>query len=171
MAWLLISFLSFSSISLSRSYLEFPKTSGYVGAQKIKSLYLAASNENRSLGLMHVTALDEDAGVLFIFDKERPLSFWMKNTFIPLSIGFFDAKGCLLETIEMTPVKSILDTQVPRYESSRPARYALEMNKGWFTRHKVKIGSSLRVHPTKGQPSLDLIHPAKCPAERPSKGT
>lgn len=171
MVWLFVSLLSFSSFSLSRSYLDFPKTSGQVGSQKIKNLYLAATPEDRSLGLMHVTSLEKDSGLLFVFEQEQPLSFWMKNTFIPLSIGFFDAKGCLLETFEMTPVKSVLDKQIPRYESSRPAHYALEMNKGWFTRHRVKVGSSLIVRPTKGQPSLTMIKSGKCSVGKVSKGT
>lgn len=96
---------------------------------------VAATPEDRALGLMFRTALHPDSGMIFVFENEQPLRFWMKNTYIPLSIAFIDEDGVITDIREMAP----LDT-FTRYESSRPARYALEANSGWFFAHGIKPG-------------------------------
>lgn len=96
---------------------------------------VAATPEDRALGLMFRTALHPDSGMIFVFENEQPLRFWMKNTYIPLSIAFIDEDGVITDILEMAP----LDT-ITRYESSRPARYALEANSGWFFARGIKPG-------------------------------
>jgi uncharacterized membrane protein (UPF0127 family) len=107
-----------------------------IGDKKIK-IEIARSDEQRSYGLMNRTRLDENSGMLFIFQKEQHLSFWMKNTLIPLSIGFFDRNQRLVDVQEMVPFTEKSMT----YVSKKPALYALEMNKGWFEKNKIQIGS------------------------------
>ncbi len=99
---------------------------------------IAATPAVRAHGLMFRRAMAEDAGMLFVFDRPRPLSFWMRNTSIPLDIGFFDANGVLLEIHALYPLDE-------RGVSSTHGDllYALEMNQGWFERHDVKPGDRL----------------------------
>ncbi|MDR0474987.1 MAG: DUF192 domain-containing protein [Treponema sp.] len=93
---------------------------------------LARTEDERATGLMHRKKLNDGKGMLFIFDREEPLSFWMKNTYIPLSIAFIAADGRIVEIKDMRP----LDRNPVK--SSRSVRYALEVPQGWFDRVNVK---------------------------------
>ena len=106
---------------------------------------MAESFEQQRRGLMFRKSLSENEGMLFVYEKEQILSFWMKNTFIPLSIGFFNAKGVLVDIQDMEPVKSEMEVNLPSYYSKKPAKYALEVPKGWFSRHKIKPGARLKL--------------------------
>ena len=92
-------------------------------------------------GLMGRTALAEDAGMLFVYPEERELSFWMKDTLIPLSIAFMDAEGRIVDIQDMKP----LDDKPPHYTSAEPARYALEVNEGFFDERGVEVGDRARL--------------------------
>jgi uncharacterized membrane protein (UPF0127 family) len=92
-------------------------------------------------GLMYRTSLGEDRGMLFVFRREQTLSFWMKNTTIPLSIAYIDAKGRITDLLDMKP----LDDKLPHYVSSEPVLYALEVNQGFFDEHGVKVGDRARL--------------------------
>jgi uncharacterized membrane protein (UPF0127 family) len=87
-------------------------------------------------GLMYRTALGEDRGMLFVYRREQSLSFWMKNTRIPLSIAYVDSKGRITDILDMKP----LDDKPPHYVSSEPVKYALEVNQGFFDESGVKVG-------------------------------
>ena len=87
-------------------------------------------------GLMYRTALGRDRGMLFVYEVEQHLSFWMKNTRIPLSIAFIDSKGRITAILDMKP----LDDKPPHYLSSEPVMYALEVNQGFFDERGVKVG-------------------------------
>jgi uncharacterized membrane protein (UPF0127 family) len=113
-----------------------------VGPEKIQ-VELALTPKEQSKGLMFRHELAEESGMLFVFKDERPLNFWMKNTFIPLSIGYFDAKGKLIDIQEMRPVTSEMETP-STYPSHGPASFALEMNPGWFEKHHIKVGALLK---------------------------
>ena len=113
-----------------------------VGPEKIL-VELALTSKEQSQGLMFRHELPADSGMLFVFKEERPLNFWMKNTFIPLSIGYFDAKGKLIDIQEMRPVTSEMETP-STYPSQGPASFALEMNPGWFEKHHIKVGAYLK---------------------------
>lgn len=99
---------------------------------------IAATPEDRSEGLMFRESLPEDHGMLFIYPREVPLSFWMRNTPLPLSIAFADAGGRIVRIAAMEPYS---DAPVP---SGYPARYALEMRRGWFQQRGVFVGDSIR---------------------------
>ncbi len=112
-----------------------------VGSQSLK-VEVADSAEESARGLMERKSLGADEGMLFVFDGEEVRTFWMKNTYIPLSIGFFDSKKKLVDIQDMVPVKSAVE--IPStYQSTKPAKYALEVNQGWFKKHKVALGSRL----------------------------
>ncbi len=127
---------------------QYKKSKFKIGAQKFEA-YVADTDANRSEGLMYVTKLPADTGMLFVFDQEMPQSFWMKNTLIPLSIGFIDSNGTLVDVQEMVPASSMVQVEIPTYQSRKPAAYALEMNKGWFSTHKVKTGAKLSPLPAR----------------------
>jgi uncharacterized membrane protein (UPF0127 family) len=123
----------------------FKKKRVAVAGKKI-TVEIADDDQRRAYGLMFVTSLPKDQGMLFMFDRPDVLSFWMKNTLIPLAIGYFDAKGRLIETLEMTP-ESVLTKEYKTYPSGAPAKYALEMNKGWFRSNHIKKGALLKILP------------------------
>ena len=110
---------------------------------------LADTPRKRNKGLMNRQSMAKGQGMLFVFKQEQKLNFWMKNTFIALSIGFFDSKKKLTEVIDMEPVLSLMQKQIPTYESKSPAQFALEMNRGWFKKNHIKKGSSLKLLPLK----------------------
>jgi uncharacterized membrane protein (UPF0127 family) len=120
----------------------YPKAEFKVGKEKF-SAFVADDEDRRSQGLMFIEKMPESTGMLFVFDSERPLGFWMKNTLIPLAIGFFDANGVLIDIQEMKVASSIMEVSPPSYQSEGPALFALEMNTGWFAKHKIKTGSRL----------------------------
>ena len=96
---------------------------------------LATSPASRGCGLSHRNELPENQGMLFIFSDLRPRNFWMKDTFIPLSIAYLDDSGQIISIQDMVPLQTD-----PHYPSSHPAAYALEVNQGWFSRHGIGVG-------------------------------
>ncbi len=134
--------LSASATSSSKTYKSFEMVEMQLNGKKFKA-YIADTVNKRSLGLMHIHKLPADEGVLFVFSESARLSFWMKNTYIPLTIGFFDEEGRLLETLDMEPVRSVAQVEFPSYTSAKKALLALEMNKGWFAKHQIKVGERL----------------------------
>lgn len=84
--------------------------------------------------------LDENRGMLFIFENERLLLFWMRNTKVPLSIAFINSKEIIVDIQDMEPMTET------GHRSRFPAIYALEVNQGWFKKHNVKIGDTVSLH-------------------------
>lgn len=110
---------------------------GASGGESVEvEVEIADDTEEMARGLMGRTALAEDAGMLFVYPDERELSFWMKDTLIPLSIAFMDAEGRIVDIQDMRA----LDDTPPHYTSAEPARYALEVNKGFFDERGVEVG-------------------------------
>ena len=98
---------------------------------------VARTEEERAQGLMFRKHLAADGGMLFVYDRDRRLSFWMQNTEIPLSIAFIAADGEIKEIRDMEPFseRTILSRQ--------SVRYALEMNRGAFSRLGIKPGDTV----------------------------
>lgn len=88
-------------------------------------------------GLMFRKSMGEDEGMIFIFPQPQAMSFWMRNTEIPLDIGFFDSTGVLREIYPLYP-----HDERPVASRGR-MQFALEMNQGWFRRAGVKPGAKL----------------------------
>lgn len=110
------------------------ETSG--GEQVEVRVEVADNVVEQAKGLMYRKELGEDRGMLFVYPAERELSYWMKNTYIPLSIAYIDSEGRIVDILDMKP----LDDKPPHYRSSEPAQYALEVNQGFFEREGVKEG-------------------------------
>ncbi|MFH1559924.1 MAG: DUF192 domain-containing protein [Chloroflexota bacterium] len=93
-------------------------------------LEVAHTPSERAHGLMERASLPEDAAMLFVFEGEEYLSFWMKNTLIPLDILFLNAQGVVVDVQTMHTQIGVPDGALKVYRSARPARFALEMNAG-----------------------------------------
>lgn len=107
-----------------------------VGAARLKAEY-ARSPDERARGLMERSELAADRGMLFRFDDLRRHCLWMKNTPLPLSAAFMDEQGRIVDIVDLAP----LDTTIRC--SREPARYALEVNQGWFRQHQLGTGDQV----------------------------
>jgi uncharacterized membrane protein (UPF0127 family) len=112
----------------------FPISVGSIPLQ----LQLALTQGEQSKGLMHRDSMPEDHGMLFLFNQPEPRSFWMRNTRIPLDLGYFDASGRLLEIHALYPYD---ENGVP--SRSQKVLIAVETNRGWFARNHIKPGAQL----------------------------
>lgn len=108
-----------------------------LGGVKV-ALEVAADEASRTRGLMGRKHLDPDRGMLFIYPTDRMMRFWMKNTFIPLSIAFIKADGTIANIEKMRPL-----VEDPPYMSRGLCRFALEMNQGWFEAHGIHPGDRI----------------------------
>jgi uncharacterized membrane protein (UPF0127 family) len=88
----------------------------------------------RSQGLMQRKSMAQGAGMVFIFDEPAAHCMWMKNTLIPLSVAFVDERGEIVNIADMQPLDETTHC------ATRPVRYALEMNQGWFKKRGISPG-------------------------------
>lgn len=98
---------------------------------------VAADMAGRSRGLMFRKSLAPNAGMVFIFEDASLHCMWMKNTLIPLSVAFLDESGTIINIEDMAPQTE--DTHCAK----KAARYALEMDRGWFAARGIKPGTRL----------------------------
>lgn len=96
---------------------------------------VADDEMERSRGLMFRKSLERDRGMLFVFDFDHEASFWMKDTSLPLTIAFIDARGRIVNLADMEPFD-----EETFHRSTAPVRYALEMNRGWFAEKGIGPG-------------------------------
>ena len=96
---------------------------------------VAATTETRTQGLMHRRVLPENRGMLFVFRDPGPYAMWMMNTYIPLSVAFLDEAGRIINIEDMQPHTR------DSHGAAKAAKYALEMNQGWFAKRKIKPGA------------------------------
>lgn len=96
---------------------------------------IADSDYERTRGLMYRHALPANAGMLFIFEKPGLLSFWMRNTYIPLDIIFADGKKQIVSILKKTEPLSYSAMQ-----SKKKAKYVIEVNAGFCDQHRIKVG-------------------------------
>jgi len=105
---------------------------------------LADTPELRERGLMFRRDMPAEAGMLFIHDSEEPLAYWMKNTYIPLDILYFDSKLRLISAqLGVPPCGD--QPRCPAFASAGPAQYVLELNAGQATALDLKPGEPLRL--------------------------
>lgn len=135
-----MTFLS-ALLVLGCSQKKFPTTTLDVDGHSVVA-ELASDDQERAKGMMHRSSMAENDGMLFLYKDNRPRSFWMKDTKIPLSIAFIGPKGEIMKIAEMQPL------DLKSTKSIYPAKYALEMNKGWFERNNVKKGAFVKGIPT-----------------------
>ncbi|GKS68377.1 hypothetical protein W03_03810 [Nitrosomonas sp. PY1] len=103
---------------------------------------IARTTQEQTLGLMYRQSMDNHEGMLFIYDQLGIRCFWMRNTLIPLTIAFIADDGTIVNTKDMQP-----ETE-NTHCSSRPVRFALEMNQGWFMERGIKVGSKIQGLPS-----------------------
>ena len=104
------------------------------------SLELAITPKEKEAGLMYRDKLAPDSGMLFLFDTDDLLSFWMKNTLIPLDIIWFDATGRVVDV--NTGLQPCRADPCPKFTNSRPARAVLLVNAGYAAAHGLKPGAA-----------------------------
>lgn len=117
-----------------------PTTTLGAGMYNIK-VEVAQTLQQHAIGLMWRKTMPTNEGMLFIFPQAAQQCFWMKNTLLPLSIAFVGDDGSIVNLDEMLP-----QTEAPHC-STKPVRFVLEMNKGWFTKHGFKPGDKLTGQP------------------------
>jgi uncharacterized membrane protein (UPF0127 family) len=120
--------------SLEQRELTIEQAGGGIVTMRVE---IARADGERQQGLMYRESLADGRGMLFVFDRDQILSFWMKNTLIPLSIAYIRSDGSIVEIKDMLPRDETL------VRSSRGVRYALEVPRGWFGRAGIKAGDRL----------------------------
>jgi len=109
----------------------------------VLQVQVAQTPEQQTIGLMFRKSMGTNEGMLFVFDEPRQQCFWMKNTLLPLSVAFIDDRGTVTNIDDMKP--QTLDSHC----STKPVRFVLEMNVGWFDKRGIKAGSKLQGEPFK----------------------
>jgi uncharacterized membrane protein (UPF0127 family) len=139
-----------------------PTVQMQIGNDKF-TLEVADDNASRETGLMNRDSMGARHGMLFVFDREQPLSFWMKNTRIPLDILFVDSRGRVITIKTMKPFDL---TPVP---SEGMAKYAIELNAGAARDVKAQVGDVLNIPTAPSKPATSAPAdnaPASAPADR-----
>ena len=109
----------------------------------VLQVQVAQTPEQQATGLMFRKTMGTNDGMLFIFDEPRQQCFWMKNTLLPLSVAFIADDGSVVNLDNMKP--QTLDSHC----STKPVRFVLEMNVGWFDKRGIKAGSKFAGEPFK----------------------
>lgn len=102
---------------------------------------LARTPQQQQIGMMMRTEMAAHEGMLFVSDEDAPRCFWMRNTLLPLSAAFIAADGTIINIVDMKPQTD------ESHCSTRPARFVLEMNLGWFAKRGIKAGFKLQGAP------------------------
>ena len=108
--------------------------------QGVLYVEIADTDEEQATGLQFRNSLGENSGMLFVYNSSRPMSFWMKDTYIPLSIAFIDSSGKIVDIQHME--KPLDDKR--SFVSKHACSYALEVNHGWFDKNYVNVGNYVR---------------------------
>lgn len=122
--------------TMTAAVAELPRIDLSAGLYRI-SAEVAYTDADRQQGLMYRRTMEPQDGMLFVFERSERFCMWMKNTYIPLSVAFIDDFGTILNVEDMTPQTEASHCAV------KPARYALEMNQGWFATRGLRAGSRI----------------------------
>jgi uncharacterized protein len=98
---------------------------------------VARSDEQRAIGLMNRDEMPANDGMLFVFERAGTQCFWMKNTRIALTAAFIDDAGRIVNLADMKP------QTLESHCSTKPVRYVLEMNQGWFSKRGIGPGAQI----------------------------
>ncbi|MFI4929172.1 MAG: DUF192 domain-containing protein [Burkholderiales bacterium] len=115
---------------------DLPAATLHVGMHNIRA-QLALTPEQRQTGLMFRQSMPTHEGMLFVFEQPATQCFWMRNTLIPLSVAFLAEDGTVVNLADMKPQSD------DSHCSTKPVRYVLEMNQGWFAKRGVKPGTRI----------------------------
>ncbi|MDK9703635.1 MAG: DUF192 domain-containing protein [Sulfuritalea sp.] len=115
---------------------QLPLLELFAGMHRIEA-EVAATSESRQLGMMQRTMMAPQHGMLFVFPEVAAHCMWMRNTLLPLSVAFLDEKGRIINIEDMQPKTE------EHHCARKPARYALEMNLGWFKSRGLSAGFAI----------------------------
>ena len=116
--------------------MNLPRTRLAAGMHQL-DVQLAQTVQERQIGLMYRKEMPQHEGMLFIFEQATVQCFWMRNTLIPLTAAFLADDGTVVNLADMKPLSD------DAHCSSRPVRFVLEMNQGWFARRNIQAGYRL----------------------------
>lgn len=129
-------FIPFFLFSVASQAQQMPRMEFSFGFYRVDA-EVAADQGSRMQGLMQRRSMPAQQGMLFVFPELAPHCMWMRNTFIPLSVAFIDREGRVINIEDMQPQTE------DNHCAARPARFALEMNRGWFAAKGIKPGARL----------------------------
>ena len=129
-------FLLFSLLAGGSALAQMPRMELTAGFYRIDA-EVAADQDNRMQGLMHRRTMATNQGMLFVFPQAARHCMWMRNTFLPLSVAFLDEEGRILNVEDMQPQTE------DSHCAAKSARFALEMNVGWFAAKGLKVGTRI----------------------------
>ena len=105
----------------------------------LSEIEIVSKYEDRKKGLMYRRSIPNNYGMLFVWPYEGQQCMWMKNTYVPLSVAYMDIRGKIIEIYDMVPFSK--DSVC----STKAAKYALEVNSGWFEEKNINIGDSIEI--------------------------
>lgn len=132
--------LTNSSHAQNAPQMDLPRVKLSAGMHLIDA-QVAATQDQRSIGLMFRREMPQSEGMLFAFEQASVQCFWMKNTLLPLTAAFVANDGTIVNLADMKPQTT------DSHCSKQPVRYVLEMNQGWFGKRGIKAGSKLGGQP------------------------
>jgi uncharacterized membrane protein (UPF0127 family) len=135
-AGLLIASLTTLSAAQSGPQMQLPRTKLNAGMHML-DVQLAQTPEQRQIGLMFRKEMPQHEGMLFVFEQPATQCFWMRNTLIPLTAAFVADDGSIVNLADMKPQSD------DSHCSTKPVRFVLEMNVGWFAKRQIKPGYQL----------------------------
>ena len=127
-------FTSLFAKSLKKSDITISRTDGTTITCNCE---FAIKAEDRNFGFMKRKNIPDGTGMLFVFENEQILSFWMKDTPHPLSIAFIDSRGKIRNIYDMKPFS------LASIQSTVSCRYALEVPQGWFAKNNIQTGDTI----------------------------
>jgi uncharacterized membrane protein (UPF0127 family) len=132
----LLTSLSTWAAAQSGPQLQLPRTKLTAGMHML-DVQVAQTSEQRQIGLMFRKEMPQHEGMLFVFEQAATQCFWMRNTLIPLTAAFVADDGTIVNLADMKPQSD------DSHCSTKPVRYVLEMNVGWFAKRQIKAGYQL----------------------------
>lgn len=134
---LLMLLLAFAPLTWAQQpQLNLPRTKLTAGMHLL-DVQLAQTPQERQIGLMFRKEMPQHEGMLFVFEQPATQCFWMRNTFIPLTAAFVADDGTIVNLADMRPLSD------ESHCSTKPVRFVLEMNQGWFARRNIQAGYKL----------------------------
>lgn len=128
--------LALPLLASTQAHAQMPRIELSAGIHRIDA-EVAADQQNRMQGLMNRRNMASNQGMLFVFTRPDRHCMWMRNTLLPLSVAFLNEQGQILNIEDMKPQTD------NNHCASAPARFALEMNQGWFASKGIKVGQHI----------------------------
>ncbi|MCH1490335.1 MAG: DUF192 domain-containing protein [Ilumatobacteraceae bacterium] len=143
------------SVDMPSGPVGFPRQILLVSSQDVEAsgslplercVWVASTADQRRQGLMNVDSMGDADGMVFVHDQPTSGAFWMKDTFLPLSIAFFGGDGSFIDAVDMSPCTSESDSDCLRYPTPSNYLLALEVQQGELQRFGVGEGSTVALN-------------------------